>query len=450
VNVPNMVIVAVGAGGQISLFNESGNTHLLVDVLGWFPTTTVGASTIRASVKTGGANAEGGSDTSSVSADGRYVVYQSTATDLVAGDTNGTGDIFLFDRQTVTTTRVSVDSANGQANGESTDPMISANGRYVVFASFADNIGIVPDTNSARDVYVRDLQLSLTYRVSVGAAGVQAIGHSSLPTISDDGQFISFISTASNLVGALDTNGFNDVFVRDQFNSVTTRVSVSTAGVQADAQSDRPKISGNGRYVSFASFATNLVADDTSLQYDIFVRDRTLNTTTRVSVSSAGVEQNSGSLDNAISGDGRYVIFRTDSTNLVAGDTNLKADIFRHDSVTGITVRVSVDSAGGQLNQDSDVPSISADGRYILFETFAAFVPGDTNNNYDVFVHDMFDATTVRVGVSTAGTESVFGTARGSISANGRFVTFYSSGGDLVTGDTNAFNDVFLRDRGTV
>ena len=292
-----------------------------------------------------------------------------------------------------------------------------------------------------------------TTRVSVGLAGIQANGASSDPTISADGGVISFTSVASNLIGALDTNVTSDAFVFDRVNSTTTRVSLSDAGVQGDAQSVASMISGDGKFVAFASYAGNLVAGDGNSNYDIFVRDRVNSTTSRVSVTSAGVEQvgTGGSLETAISADGRYVAFSSSSDNLVAGDTNAKTDVFVHDRVSGTTVRVSVDSAGLQVDQDSSVPSISANGRYVSFQSSASgLAADDTNGNVDVFVHDMIDATTTRVNVSSDGSEGNFGGVEGAMSANGRFVVFASASSTLVSGDTNGGSDVFLRDRGTV
>jgi hypothetical protein len=179
ITTPNMVIVALGAGGQISLFNERGNTDLIVDVLGWFPTTTAGASTIRASVNSAAAQATGGNSLNpAISADGRYLTYFSNATDLVASDTNGTSDVFLYDRILATTTRVSVSSAGVQANLSSSLPAISADGRYISYRSAATNL-VTGDTNGFGDVFLYDRVLATTTRVSVTSAGVQATGGAS-------------------------------------------------------------------------------------------------------------------------------------------------------------------------------------------------------------------------------------------------------------------------------
>lgn len=230
-------------------------------------------------------------------------------------------------------------------------------------------------------------------RVSVDSAGVQGDGPSlqsniSADSLSADGRFVAFESNATNLVAG-DSNGFTDVFVHDRQTGATTRISVSSAGLQGDLPSYKPKISDDGRFVSFNSIASNLVAGDTNGTSDSFVHDRQTGTTTRVSVDSAGVQGNRNSLETAISGDGRFVAFNSEATNLVTGDTNAQFDVFVHDRQTATTTRVSVDSAATQANRNSVIPAISADGRFVAFESEATnLVTGDTNNSADVFVHD--------------------------------------------------------------
>jgi Tol biopolymer transport system component len=344
-------------------------------------------STTRVSVSSAGAEGNNNSGSTSISADGRYVAFDSGASNLVPGDTNGRSDVFVHDRQTAATTRVSVSSAAAQGNDHSYAPSISADGRYVAFYSHATNL-VPGDTNATHDVFVHDRQTAATTRVSVSSAGAQANGGSDKPSISADGRYVAFESQASNLVAG-DTNATEDVFVHDRQTGTTTRVSVSSAGAQGDGHSNAPSISADGRYVAFHSGATNLVPTDTNNWYDVFVHDRQSGTTTRVSVSSAGGQGNGTSRWASISADGRYVAFNSSASNLVPGDTNDAYDVFVHDRQMGSTTRVSVSSAGAEGNGESEVPSISADGRYVGFESTAAnLVPGDTNGYYDVFVHD--------------------------------------------------------------
>ena len=288
------------------------------------------------------------------------------------------------------TTRVSVDSNGAQANGISGVPAISADGRYVAFESDATNL-VSGDTNNFNDIFVHDRQTGQTTRVSIASDGTQATGGSSFsPAISADGRYVAFASYAANLVSG-DTNNFIDIFVHDRQTGQTTRVSVDSNGAEATEGflgSIAPAISADGRYVAFASDATNLVSGDTNGSSDIFIHDRQTGQTTRVSIASDGTQATGGSsFSSAISSDGRYVAFESNADNLVGGDTNLAPDIFVHDRQTGQTTRVSVDSNGTQANGASYSPAISADGRYVAFESLATnLVSGDTNGSSDIFV----------------------------------------------------------------
>jgi Tol biopolymer transport system component len=286
------------------------------------------------------------------------------------------------------TTRVSVDSAGRQANGPSSVAAISANGRFVAFESDATNL-VAGDTNGLTDIFVHDLVARTTTRVSVDSLGRQANGPSFNPSISSDGRFVAFESNATNLVTG-DTNGRPDIFVRDLLTGKTTRVSVDSVGRQANGPSLSAAISGDGRFVAFESDATNLVAGDTNGRRDIFVYDMATRATTRVSVDSLGRQANGPSFSAAISGDGRFVAFESDATNLVPADSLLKRDVFVRDLVLGSTVRASVDSDGRQALGASSGAAISGDGRSVAFESDASnLVPGDTNLTRDVFVHNL-------------------------------------------------------------
>ena len=342
-------------------------------------------------------------DTSAISADGRYIVFSSLANNLVAGDTNESMDIFVRDRVTGTTSRVSVSSKGMQGNDYSFKPAISADGRYVAFRSWADTlVDDDGDTNGNTDVFVRDRMTGKTKRVNISSTGEQGNGNGndeddyfndfrSHIAISADGRYVAFSTNASNLVTG-DTNGIDDVFVRDCVNHTTTRVSVGLAGLQGNSYSREPAISADGRYVTFESAANNLIARDTNRNWDVFVRDRKLNTTTRVSVSSAGTQANYGGWASAISADGRYVAFSSYAKNLVAGGMNGFTDVFVRDLATGTTTTTSVSSAGVQGNSGSGYwgwKAISADGRFVAFDSDAFnLVAGDTNDAPDIFVRD--------------------------------------------------------------
>ncbi|MPY76872.1 MAG: hypothetical protein GEU87_21770, partial [Alphaproteobacteria bacterium] len=208
----------------------------------------------------------------------------------------------------------------------------------------------------------------------------------------------------------------------------TIRVSVNSAGVEGNNNSFGSSVSADGRYVVFDSAASNLVAGDTNNASDVFVHDTSSGATTRVSVNSAGVEGNDTSFSPSVSADGRYVAFHSAASNLVAGDTNGVSDVLVHDTSSGDTIRVSVDSAGVEGNADSFDLSVSADGRYVAFRSFATtLVAGDTNNAFDVFVHDTSTGDTIRVSVNGAGTEGNNNSFGSSVSADGRYVVFDSA-----------------------
>jgi Tol biopolymer transport system component len=404
-------------------------------------------SIIRVSVDSAGAEANGSSWDACPSADGRYVAFDSYASNLVSGDTNAALDVFVRDTLANTTTRASLGWLGNETpwNFDNSLTSISADGRYVVFDSQARNL--VPDKPSlTTDVFVRDALANTTTRASVGSGGAQGYGgDSGGGSISADGRYVAFVSWASMVPD--DTNGTGDVFVHDMLTNTTTRVSIDSAGAQANSYSVGPSISADGRYVAFVSFASNLVPGDTNGQRDVFVHDMLTNTTTRVSVDSAGVEANGPSYPGVISADGHHVAFGSEASNLVPGDTDWGPDVFVHDMLTNATTRVSVDSAGAQTEfwwGGSD-PSISADGRYVAFRSEAPnFAPGGPGDVVQVFVRDRLASTTTCVSVNSAGAQANAHTWSPCISADGHHVTFASAASNLVPGDTNGAVDVFL------
>ena len=223
---------------------------------------------------------------------------------------------------------------------------------------------------------------------------------------------MAFTSAADNLVAG-DTNGATDIFVHDRLTRTTERVSVSSSGAQANGASELPTISADGRFIAFRSLADNLVSSDTNATWDVFVRDQATGVTQRVSVSSTSGQSSGTSRDPALSADGRYMAFASTSANLVAGDTNGAKDIFVHDRLTSTTSLVSVDSWGSEGNADSYNPSLSADSQRLVFDSDASnLVPGDTNAARDVFVHDLAAGTTSRLSVDSALTQGNDDSAR--------------------------------------
>jgi len=357
------------------------------------------AETSRVSVSSTGAQADqaadpfGGSKAAGISSSGRFVVFRSDAANLVPADTNGAEDIFVHDRQTGETTRVNVSSTGHQANRESGFPTISADGRYVAFGSAASNL-VPGDTNHASDVFVRDRVTGQTRRISISSSGRQSNAESYSPALSAHGRFVAFASSASNLVPN-DTNHLADVFVRDRRTGTTRRVSVSNSGKQAccsstQTGSNAPSISADGRYVAFHSDASNLVPGDTNHAFDMFVRDRGLGKTRRVSVGNGGEQANQESIGApVISADGRYVAFASLATNLVADDLNDTTDAFIRDRVAHKTILASLSSTGEQGNDSSWPAAMSADDRYLAFSSWAGnLVSDDVSPGPDVFVRD--------------------------------------------------------------
>ena len=475
---------------------------LLLLSLGLFFLVQVGGvcwsqTTERVSVDSAAIEGNNASNDPSISTDGRHVAFESNATNLVAGDTNNKVDIFVRDRQTGITTIVSVFSDSDEGNDLSSYPSISGDGRYVAFMSDATNLlGVGNDTNGWSDIFVRDRDADgdgtydepgevSTVRVSVYSDETESIDPSKNPSISADGRYVAFESGGELDLTATEFLLLFDVFVHDRDTDgdgiydetgavSTVRVSEDSDRNEANGVSSYPSISADGRYVAFMSDATNLlgVGNDTNGWSDIFVRDRDTDvdgtyddvggvSTVRVSVDSGGGEGNGDSYSPSISGDGRYVAFMSDATNLlgVGNDTNGKVDIFVHDLQTGNTTRVSVASGGGQGNGDSSAPSISSDGKYVAFYSEADnLVVNDSNGSADVFVHDRdadgngtYDEvggiSTVRISVPSGGGEGNGGSFYPSISSDGKYVAFESDASDLVTGDTNGSSDIFTYER---
>jgi Tol biopolymer transport system component len=396
-------------------------------LLVWAAGPAAAATVVRVSVGPGGAESNGFSFEPVISANERYVGFTSFGSNLVSDDTNGAVDAFVHDRQSRVTERVSVGSSGSQANGDSLRTALSASGDLVAFYSYASNL-VPDDTNGVADVFVHDRTTGVTERVSVDSAGVQSDGESIEPAISGDGRYVAFHSTASNLVAG-DTNGVYDIFVHDRETGETKRVSVSSDGTQGTAQSLHASFSASGRLVAFES-ESQLVPGDTNGARDIFLHDRVSGTTTRESLASSGGQANGSSFAGFLSASGRHVAFYSEASNLVAGDTNGVRDTFVRDRVSGVTKRISVSSLG----QQGDLPSggavaISSSGKLIGFDSRATnLVPGDTNDAFDAFVHDLSSGRTKRVSVAANGVQANGDSVSTVMSASGEAIGFRSTG----------------------
>jgi Tol biopolymer transport system component len=418
-------------------------------------------TTTLASVGPGGVQGDNATDYGVVSGDGRYVVFESWATNFVPGDTNGVQDVFRRDLQTGAIERVSVDSSGVQADNVSGSPSVSADGRYIAFVSDASNLAPF-DFNNGSDVFLRDTLTGTTTLVSRNFSGVGTANAASWsPSISRDGRFVAFYSDATDLqLVTPDVNGWWDTYLFDSQTGQITLVSLSSQGQQGnDDSADGPAVPGSfpavssgGRYVVFESSASNLVANDTNGAMDVFMRDTLLGTTVRVSTSASGAQGNEYSRAPSMSADGRYVAFGSRASNLVPGDTNNVYDIFVKDMHTGALERVDVSSSGTQGSggglsyQPVTGTAISSDGRFVGFGSgFANLVTPDTNGSWDVFVHDRLLGTTSFVSVDSSGAQANDFSNGVSISDDGSKLVFGSLATNLVPGDTNANSDVFLR-----
>ena len=283
-------------------------------------------------------------------------------------------------------TRASTATNGAEGNGASDEAFISVSGRFVLFRSAATNLADV-DTNGFVDLFLKDLDTRVLKRVTVAKDGSEANEISNGSAVSSDGMFVYFESMATNLTGAPDANGLAfDVFEKNMITGDIRVVSTNAAGAQGNGNSLMASISTNGRYLVFESAANNLVAGDTNGKDDIFRKDLQSGEIVRVSTSAVGAQANDASRDARVSANGRFVTFASDATNLVAGVNG--SNVYRKDLVTG-AVTVSASADGQAANANSFARSMSADGRWVAYESLASnLVPQDTNNKLDVFLVD--------------------------------------------------------------
>jgi len=473
--------------GLVTVFNDApagGESNKLNFTINHGPPRLVQ----RSSRHTDGTEGSAASGAPAVSGSGRFLAFASDANNLVANDLNGVTDVFWRDTClgqafcTPQTLRVSVATDGTEGSDISSDPAVSGNGRFVAFLSLANNL-VANDVNGAIDVFVRDTCnggllptcTPDTIRVSVSTAGIQGdSGALTTPSISPDGRFVAFASSATNLV-ASDLNGVADVFVRDTCRGAgggctpsTARVSLRNNGAEGNGPSSSPAISHDGRFVAFASQADNMVGNDTNGVQDVFVRDTCTGATVsctqrtlRVSVRLNGTEGNAASSSPSLRTGGSAAIlivvaFASDADNLVGNDTNGERDVFwrvicLQSNCTEALRRVSVSTSGVEGNGRSDKPSIAFNGRWVAFTSFADNLVGsDTNGTRDVFLRDTcgFVANctpaTLRLSLSRSGAEASGPSFDPFLSSSGHFVVYTSLANDLIGNDTNGVADVFL------
>jgi Tol biopolymer transport system component len=392
----------------------------------------------RISVDSKGRQSTDDSYAPAISADGRFVAFDSEATELVPRDRNRATDVFVRDRTTGRTTRVSVSTEGDEGDRGSYTPAISGNGRWVAFVSEATHL-VAKDTNGDPDVVLHDRRKHRTVRLSLATDGRETTGGTS-PVISRDGRYVVYnVGTPLRSVG--DDSDLAGMFVYDTKTRKRTRLP-GVAGID-------PSISADGRYVAFSSEVRDLVPGDTNRVFDCFVFDRRTKKISRVSVGAKGRQGNGESSGAVISADGRYVAFASTASNLIKGDTNKVDDIYVRDLRAKSTRRVSLRADGGQSNGISGGPVLSADGRYLLYLSAAHnLMPGGGDRaDFHIYWTDLRTGALRRVTASPAGRPAnAESTSFPAMSADGRTVAFGSRASNLVPGDTNGRDDIFVRE----
>jgi Tol biopolymer transport system component len=336
---------------------------------------------------------------------------------------------------------------------------ISADGRYVAF--YSDALNLVPGGTSAAQVLRKDMQTGEVLLCNADASGVEGNNGSNLGDINLDGRYVAFQTTSSNLIGAADANGSTDVYRKDLATGAVARCSTSTSGAEipGSAYAREAAISGNARYVAFQSNATNLHPGDSDTNADIYRKDMVTGQLDLCDTSALGTKGNDSAGRPDVSEDGRYVVFESGATNLMAASgasstekaavsgTAIPYQVFRKDMQSGESVCVSITPAGQQGNATSESASISTDGRYVVFQSLADnLVPGDTNGALDIFRKDLVTGELIRCSTSSSGAQGESISTEPSISPDGRFAAFASTFKNMVPGDTNNFTDIFRKD----
>lgn len=390
-----------------------------------------------------------GDDTSlggAFSDDGTKIVFASESRNLIESDTNGRRDIFVKDLVTGEVICASVSSAGIQSNNNSDIAVISPDGTKVAFQSGATNLA-PGDQTDAIDIFLKDLVTGAVIQVNTDSNGVPAstsfLNGNYAPVFSPDGTKVLFRSGATNLVSG-DTNNIDDIFLKDLITGTTTRISTDSNGNQVNGRSEDAHFSPDGTKVIFTSYASNLVPGDTNGVPDVFVKDLVSWSVTRVSTDGSGNQLNAESSEAIFLQNGN-IAFKSLSSNAVANDTNGFYDIFVKNIQTGVVTRVSTDALGNQANAPSYDVSFSADGTKAVFLSGATnLVPGDTNGVDDVFLKDLTTGSIIRVNVDLGGIQANNYAFDLGISADGSKIIFSSLATNIVPGDTNAHSDVFI------
>jgi VCBS repeat-containing protein len=366
---------------------------------------------------------DGPSSSATVSADGRFVAFSSTASNLVPGDVNGSEDVFVLDRQTGKIERVSaaLDYLHGSIVSRS--PSISGTGRFVGFEVYTNSVSF-----HLEDVFIYDRQTGTIQRVS----GNTPDSYRGSPSLSEDGRFVAFFSDVPELL------------VFDRETGHVERVCVGYDWGDFGS----PSLSADGQFVAFSSTSSNLVPGDTNGHRDVFVFDRHIAKMERVSIAQDGQEANGSSGSLSVSEDGRFIAFDSYASNLVLGDTNNRSDVFLVDRLEGTIDLVSIAHNGDESNGSSFAPSLSADGQLVAFSSTASnLVPESDSSTSNVFLFDRLNGSIERISVAYDGSDANGPSYSPTLSGNGQVVSFSSDASNLVAGDSNDLRDTFVVDR---
>jgi Tol biopolymer transport system component len=398
----------------------------------------------RVSVSSMGSEANGGSGEPAISANGRFVAFVANAEGLAPGDDNGLQDVYVRDRWRATTRLVSVGTHGKIGNEASINPSISRNGRFIAFVSAASNL-VPGDPPNIWEVYVRDMRRGVTRRVSVGPNGEPLNAESGPVDLSANGRFVSFASAATNVL-ELPTEVLH-VYRRDLRSGDTALVSRTSVDASDPPYCLESSLSRTGRYVAFGCLNPLAIAD-TNLGWDIYIRDMSRSRARLVTVAPNGTSADGDSLAPAISGDGRHIAFQSEATNLISGDKNGEEDVYVASLNGSRITRVSVGPGGVEGNYESQGPDITQHGRFVAFMSRSALLPNDVSDgSADVYMRDRMTKNLHLISVNQSGEKGNEWSAEPAFSRHARPMAYASSSSNLVPGDTNANSDVFVLDR---
>ncbi|MBL8765252.1 MAG: PD40 domain-containing protein [Phycisphaerae bacterium] len=395
-------------------------------------------------------SARGSSGAPSLSSSGRRAAFESDAANLVINDANGVSDVFTIDLDSGAVSLVSLTPGGDPGDGPSRlgRHALSDDGTVVVFESDATDL-VPDDTNGVTDVFIRDLTTGRTRRLSVSSDGAQADAPCTHPTISGDGRFVAFDSTATVLSGAR-RPGLSAVFIHDRALGLTTRIDPPTRGNMSPKirlGASRPALSRDGRFVAYETDENDLVPDDANGATDVVVYDRLLDRAFLASATADGAPGNKDSGHAALSHDGRFVAFASDAYNLVPSDLGFCRDVFRKDLHSGRIVRASRPESDEEANGDSDWPDLAQDGRLVAFVSRASnLVPADSNACDDVFVRDPEGGRTVRLSQPAPVAAAPGWSGSPALAPAAPCAAFVSAFPTLAPRDTNNAADVFVRE----